>query len=129
MNMSTELRKPLCWFRGQGLTLAEAKTVLPQTTGANLGSGRQADRATRLVAVEALNKLKRQGIARTRQLVVQRLRAVPRAKFRLLDGRIFSGREAANEVERGSPEGEYFLQLERRTLEIVLQALQSGRDA
>lgn len=61
-----------------------------------------------------------------KDLVITRLESDQAERFEFLDGRIFSGREAAKEVRENTRVGGYFLDLEKETLRIVQGAFFDG---
>lgn len=127
MNLERELRKPLFIVHGKAMTLNEAKSAAP-ITSLNASGSQGAIRASAAeIASEGLLKIATVGDADLRNLVVSRLQAEPSARFRFLDGREFSGTQAAEEVKKRTQEGDYFLRLEKRTMEIVLKELRAGK--
>jgi hypothetical protein len=125
MNLEAELKKPLFFYRGRAQTLNEAIANRShyEFSGRDVVYGS----SNKAIANEGLEKLASLAEDETRQLVISRLQAVPDAKFRFLDGRTFSGLEAAKEVREHTKEGDYFVRLEKRAIEIVLNELK-GRN-
>lgn len=62
-----------------------------------------------------------------KDLVIQRLKADSDEKFEFLDGRVFSGAQAAEEVRKKSKVGDYFLELETETVRIVQEAFLNNK--
>ncbi|HUP79677.1 MAG TPA: hypothetical protein VM260_14085 [Pirellula sp.] len=126
MNFDAELKKPLFVVQGRACTLNEARDRIP-ITALNSKNALVGNRNTAL-ANEGLSKIASAGASlEVRNLVVARLRADPQSEFRFIDGRKFTGSEAAQEVVNHTKEGEYFLKIEKRTMEIVLDAIKKGR--
>ncbi len=125
MNFDAELKKPLFLVQGRACTLNEARVRMPQIA-LNARDASIMNRSV-VLANEGLINMSRGRTDDLRQLVVERLKADPDAEFRFIDGRKFTGMEAAQEVLRHTKEGEYFVKLEKRTMEIVLNAIREGK--
>jgi hypothetical protein len=61
-----------------------------------------------------------------KDLIVSRLETDKDEKFQFLDGKVFSGADAAKEVAQNTRVGKYFLELETETLRIVQEAFLKG---
>src|SRR5579859_4694392 len=107
MNLNTELNKPLFFRQGRGQTLNEVRASRTQTLH-NFGNIASASSTLdREILNEAINRLSAPN-EDIEQLIVLRLKSVPDAKYKLLDGRVFSGTQAAEEVKNHTKEGRFF---------------------
>ena len=61
------------------------------------------------------------------ELIIARLKANGKKRYRFLDGTVYTGDEAALEVARGSADGRYFMERERAILRIVRKAVAEGK--
>ena len=83
--------------------------------------------AARRISMDALISVEQSRPDQLKELVVNRLQSDRTEKFEFLDGRSFSGEEAANEVCKRTAIGQYFLELEKETLRIVQEAFRKGQ--
>jgi hypothetical protein len=133
MNFSSEHNKPIFVARPTMLNasnsvqmvneaLANRSLLLAKHSGdyiVKTSAARQL-RKSSLVSLEASTDLE------IKDLVVARLESDQDQKFRFLDGREYSGAEAAREVSGGTEVGKYFLELEKETVRIVQEAFNRG---
>ena len=127
MNFDTELKKPLFFINGRACTLSEAQRTQTRITGLYTFSGSSNINEAVVLANEGLTKIANSKSDDVRQLIVERLKSDPKTEFRFIDGRKFNGIQAAQEILRHTKEGEYFVKLERRTIQIVLEAIREGK--
>jgi hypothetical protein len=82
--------------------------------------------AARRISMDALISVDESKPDQLKELVVNRLQSDRNEKFEFLDGRSFSGEEAAKEVCKRTAIGQYFFELEKETLRIVQEAFRRG---
>jgi len=125
MNFQSEMNKPVFACRDGGyLTLRQAsdRRITYATRSLSNFSGGMIKASA---AQQFLTETKADPTA-IRDLVLRRLQCDPAKRYQFLDGREFTAAQAATEIERNTREGQYFLRLERRALEIIREAFEKG---
>lgn len=134
MNLSTERNKPIFVTRPDTISFYKARGIINEAL-ANLTAIHAKASGDFIIKASAAKKLPARTLVpineateiEAKELVIARLEAVgPDEKIQFLDGRTFSGPEAAEEVRKGSKVGKYFLELETETIRIVQEAFLHG---
>lgn len=134
MNYTAEQNKPLFVVRDVQVRNFSAQRTMNEALASNMAV--HAERvddfmvksgAAKRLPREILVKVAEASPIEIKELVVRRLKADAAEKFEFVDGNVFTGAEAATEVERESPIGRYFLELEKETLRIAQQAHFDGK--
>lgn len=135
MNFDFERQKPLFVVRGEQIKYASAFRNRMITALNNHSAFMTRDGqnyiveaiAAKFLPQEILLNIDQAQPHEAKELIIQRLKASTSEKFEFLDGRIYSGDEAAREVEKGSDIGKYFLDIEKETIKIVQAAAREGQ--
>lgn len=126
MNWAREYNKPIFLdANGRLVTLGEAKEKM-QRFGALTENLRGLSAGVSAFASRGMTKVAEATHDQVKQLVIGRLKSEQDRRFRLMDGREFTGDQAAQAVATGTKEGQYFLRLEKRAIELVETALAKG---
>lgn len=127
MNWQRELNKPIFINSdGRFVTLAEAKARLHESTALN-ASYRTMPKVLTTFASRGFSKFAAASEEEQKRLAVARLKSEPTRQFRFLDGTVFTAAQAVEEIERRTPQGDYFLKLEERAIELAEEALAKGQ--
>jgi hypothetical protein len=127
MNFDNELKKPLFFINGRACTLNEAQRTQTRRTGLYTFSGSSNINEAVALANDGLIKIANSKSDDIRQLIVERLQSDPKKEFRFINGKKYNGIQAAQEILQHTKEGEYFVKLEKRTIQIVLEAIREGK--
>ena len=133
MNFTTELNKPIFVARPTMLRSFNSATLINEAL-ASEGAIYAANSGDYIIKASTARRLQKSTfvsvdestISEIKDLVVARLEADREEKFQFLDGRMFTGPEAAKEVTAGTKVGTYFLEVEKETLRIVQEAFLRG---
>jgi len=135
MNLITERNKPIFVARARSIQFCNANDVLTEALANSTALHASAVDDEIMVKASAARKLPRQTLltvddatlSEVKELVISRFRIDSTEKFEFLDGRTFSGAEAANQVREESEIGKYFLELEKENLRILQDAFRKGQ--
>jgi hypothetical protein len=133
MDFTSESRKPIFVTRSSAIQSYNSSRILNESL-ANFSAipARNSQdimvkaSAARLLPRATLVTLTNATSAEVKELVIARLENDREEKFEFLDGRTFSGPEAATQIKDGTRIGDYFLALEKETLKIVQEAFFRG---
>ena len=116
MNWQPQYALPLfAATNGRTLTLADAVALRKAHTAAPYDHDA-------FLSSSGLCKAKDMPQPVAQKLVLSRLRGEDGTPLRFLMGKDFTAQQIAIEIERGTPDGRYFLQIELRALELVQEA-------
>lgn len=134
MNFQSERNKPLFVVRTSQIYNFNAQSTINEALASNTAvrAERVDDYMVKSAAAKQLPqtilvKVDDASTAEIKELVVRRLKSDATEKFEFVDGSIYTGAEAAAEVERESSMGRYFLEVEKETLKIAQQAHFEGK--
>ena len=136
MNFTAEKNKPLFVVRAQQVNFtANARQMLNEALACNTAVHAESvpddffvkSAAAHKMQPQLLVKLGESTPAEIKDLVVKRLKTDASEKFEFMDGTVFTGAQAAQEVATESRIGRYFLELEKETLRIAQQAYGEGK--
>ena len=134
MNFQSERNKPLFVVRPVQVRNFSAQRTINEALASNMAvhAERVDDYMVKSAAAkqlprEILVKVAEASAPEIKELVVRRLKSDATEKFEFVDGNVYTGAEAAAEVERESAMGRYFLELEKETLRIAQQAHFDGK--
>ena len=132
MEFASELNKPLFVCRPERVYALYPDVVKDALANNTAVRGRFVGRlllkvaAARRMTWKALIPLDDADPVEVKELVVSRLEADATETFEYVDGRTFTGAEAAMEVCKRSAIGEFFMELEKETLRRLQAAFQRG---
>lgn len=136
MNFASEMNKPIFVSRNRQIQLCSASralnealandTVIKATNSSNSDDVFVKAAAAVKLPKQVLVSVDESSSDELKELVTKRLEIDGAVSFEFLDGRKFTGREAAREVEQGSEIGRYFLEAETETLRILQDAFAKG---